>query len=321
MSSLHLVDRSLLPLLELMPAGAFSDETLPHIRVQSEQRFAFLGQPPITPEVKVIDGQGGPLEIYWYDPTPGKTGRAALFHIHGGGMVIGSAKSMQHGPAGMAAALGIPVASVEYRLAPENPFPAPQEDCLTGLKWLAVNAAELGVDPSRIGIVGESAGGGLAAATALMARDLKGPALAAQFLVFPMLDHRTGSDTCPYDNPVTGEFVWTRESNRFGWSALQGEYEADDNRKGWFSPSLAEDLTGLPPTWIGTGSLDLFLDENLDYARRLIAAGVPVELHSYPGAIHAFQAVSTSHLAQSFNRDLLSAAARWLQTGEQAAQG
>jgi len=111
MSSLHLVDRSLLPLLELMPSGSFSNETLPQIRVQSEQRFAFLGQPPITPEIKVIDGPAGPLEIYWYDPTPGKTGRAALFHIHGGGMVIGSAKSMQHGPAGMAAALGIPVAA------------------------------------------------------------------------------------------------------------------------------------------------------------------------------------------------------------------
>lgn len=316
MSSRHLVDHSLLPLLELMPGGGFSDETLPQIRIQSEQRFAFLGKPAIEAEVKVIEGPGGPLEIYWYDPAPGKAERAALLHIHGGGMVIGSARSMQHGPAGMAAALGIPVASVEYRLAPEHPFPAPQEDCLAGLKWLADNAAGLGVDPARIGIVGESAGGGLAAATALMARDLKGPALAAQFLVFPMLDHRTGSDDCPYGNPVTGEFVWTRDSNRFGWGALRGDYGADDDRKGWFSPSLAEDLSGLPQTWIGTGSLDLFLDENLDYARRLIAAGVPVELHSYPGAIHAFQAVSESHLAQSFNRDLLGAAARWLQTND-----
>ncbi len=312
MSTLHLVDPSLLPLLEFMPGGGFTTENLPAIRVQSEQRFAFLGEPVLKPEVKMIDGPGGPLEIYWYDPAPGTTGRAALYHIHGGGMVIGSAKSMQHGPAGMAAALGIPVASVEYRLAPEHPFPAPQEDCLAGLKWLADNAAALGVDPARIGIVGESAGGGLAAATALMARDLGGPALAAQFLVFPMLDHRTGSDSCLYANPATGEFVWTRESNRFGWAALRGDYAADDHRKGWFSPSLAEDLSGLPQTWIGTGSLDLFLDENLDYARRLIAAKVPVELHSYPGAIHAFQAIADSHLAQSFSRDMLGAMARWL---------
>ncbi len=312
MSTLHLVDPSLLPLLEFMPGGGFSAETLPEIRVQSEQRFAFLGAPVLTPEVKVIDGPGGPLEIYWYDPDPGAGVRPALFHIHGGGMVIGSARSMQHGPAGMAAALGIPVASVEYRLAPEHPFPAPQDDCLAGLKWLSANAAELGVDPARIGIIGESAGGGLAGATALMARDLGGPALAAQFLVFPMLDHRTGSEECPYDNPTTGEFVWTRGSNRFGWGALRGSYGADDARKGWFSPSLADSLAGLPQTWIGTGSLDLFLDENLDYARRLVAAGVPVELHSYPGATHAFQAIADGHLAQSFNRDLLGAVARWL---------
>ncbi|WP_374587757.1 alpha/beta hydrolase [Novosphingobium sp.] len=312
MSTLHLVDPTLLPLLELMPGTGFTAENLPAIREQSEQRFAFLGEPAIQPEVKVIPGPGGPLEIYWYDPAPGQTGRAALLHIHGGGMVIGSARSMRHGPAGMAAALCIPVASVEYRLAPEHPFPAPQEDCLAGLKWLAENAAELGVDTARIGIIGESAGGGLAAATALMARDQGGPVLAAQFLTFPMLDHRTGSEDCLYSNPVTGEFVWTRQSNRYGWSALQGDYAPTDHRKGWFSPSLADDLAGLPPTWIGTGSLDLFLDENLDYARRLIGAGVPVELHSYPGAIHAFQAIADSHLAQSFNRDLLSAVARWL---------
>lgn len=312
MSTLHLVDPSLLPLLEFMPGTAFSADNLAEIRVQSEQRFAFLGEPALQPEVREIAGPGGPLEIYWYDPAPGSTGRAALLHVHGGGMVIGSARSMQHGPAGMAAALGIPVASVEYRLAPEHPFPAPQEDCLAGLAWLADNARQLGVDPARIGIVGESAGGGLAAATALMARDLGGPALAAQFLVFPMLDHRTGGADCPWGNPTTGEFVWTRDSNRFGWNALRGDYAADDARKGWFSPSLAEELTGLPPSWIGTGSLDLFFDENLDYARRLAAAGVTVELHSYPGAIHAFQAIAEGHLAKAFNRDLLGTMARWL---------
>ncbi len=312
MTTLPLVDPSLLPLLEFMPGTAFTADNLAQIRDVSEQRFAFLGEPALQAVVKMIDGPGGPLEIYWYDPQPGAQGRAALLHIHGGGMVLGSAGSMQHGPAGTAAALGIPVASVEYRLSPEHPFPAPQEDCLAGLQWLADNAAELGVDPARIGILGESAGGGLAAATALMARDQGGPALAAQFLVFPMLDHRTGSGACPWGNPTTGEFVWTRENNQFGWEALRGDYAIDDARKGWFSPSLADGLSGLPQTWIGTGSLDLFVDENLDYARRLIAARVPVELHSYPGAIHAFQAIADGHLAKAFTRDLLSAIARWL---------
>lgn len=312
MTTRHLVDPSLLPLLDLMPSRAFTTEALPQIRIESEARFAFLGEPALRPGVKVIEGPGGPLEIYWYDPSPGTASRPALLHVHGGGMIIGSARSMRHGPAGMAAALGMPVASVEYRLAPEHPFPAPQQDCLAALHWLAGNAKALGVDPDRIGITGESAGGGLAAATALIARDTDGPKLAGQFLTYPMLDHRTGGPDCPYRNPMTGEFVWTRPSNVFGWAALRGDYEASDARKGWFSPALADDLRGLPPTWIGTGSLDLFLDENLEYARRLTAAGVPVELHSYPGAVHAFNAVPDSHLAKSYSRDLLSAIARML---------
>ena len=309
MSTRHLVDAELLPLLDLMPPTDLAAMDLNELRVASNARYAFLGAPAIAPVIHTITGPGGPLKVYLYDPAPGKPGRAALLHIHGGGMIMGSASVMQAGPAAMAQALGIPVASVEYRLAPEHPFPAPQEDCLAALDWL-VSLPE--VDPARVGVIGESAGGGLAAAVALMARDLGGPALAAQFLTYPMLDHRTGGDQCRYNNATTGEFIWTRASNRFGWAALQGSYAPTDHRKGWFSPSLAEDLSGLPPTWIGTGSLDLFYDEDLDYARRLVAAGVAVELHSYPGAIHAFNAVAGSRLAQAFGRDLMGAIAHWL---------
>lgn len=312
MDTRHLIDPELLPLLEMMPTAQFNAETLPLIRQMSEARFDFLGDPAIKADVRAIDGSGGPLDIYWFDPAPGSADRGALLHIHGGGMVIGSARSSQHGPAAMAAKLGMPVASVDYRLAPEHPFPAPQEDCLAALSWLAANADTLGIDATRIGVIGESAGGGLAAATAVMARDTGGPALAAQFLVYPMLDHRTGGPDCPYANAATGEFVWTRASNRFGWGALQGSYAIDDHRKGWFSPSRADDLTGLPPTWIGTGSMDLFLDEDFDYARRLVSAGVPVELHSYPGAPHAFQLVATAQATQAFYRDLFGAIGRML---------
>lgn len=319
MTTRHLVDPELHMLIDMFGSMEFTREALPQIRADSETRFAFLGEPALKPEVRIAEEPAGPLEIYWYDPqsgrAPGTANRPALLHIHGGGMIIGSASGMQHGPAEYALKLGIPVASVEYRLAPECPFPGPQEDCLAGLKWLAVNAAALGVDPARIGVIGESAGGGLAAAVAQMARDTGGPEIAAQFLVFPMLDHRTGGPDCVWRNRSTGEFIWTRESNRFGWEALQGDYGADDARKGWFSPSLAEDLSGLPPTWIGTGSLDLFLDENLDYARRLIDAGVTLELHAYPGAIHAFQAVAESALAKAFARDLLGSVARMLRIG------
>ena len=312
MSTHHLIDPELLPLLEMMPAAQFNAETLPLIRQMSESRFNIMGEPAMVPEIRLVEGPAGRLEVLWYDPAPGGADRPALYHIHGGGMIIGSARSMQHGPAAMAKVLGIPVASVEYRLAPDHPFPAPQEDCLAGLKWLADNAVALGVDPARIGIIGESAGGGLAAATAQMARDTGGPALAAQFLVYPMLDHRTGGPDCRYNNPGVGEFVWTKPSNQFGWTALRGCYDPVDNRKGWFSPALADDLAGLPPCWIGTGSLDLFLDENLDYARRLTAAGVPLELHVYRGAPHAFQLVAESHAAQSFYRDLFGAVTRML---------
>jgi len=296
-----------------MPARTFARENIPQVRAESEARFAFLGDPPLSPRIVTIEGRGGhALEVFLYDPAPSEKGRGALLHIHGGGMIMGSARSMQFGPSAMAAALGIPVASVDYRLAPEHPFPGPQEDCLAALEWLARASDEHGIDPTRIGIIGESAGGGLAAATALMARDLSGPALAAQFLTYPMLDHRTGSTACPYRNSVTGEFVWTRNANQVGWEALRGGYIPNDDRKGWFSPALADNLAGLPPTWIGTGSLDLFFDEDIQFARRLVAAGVPVELHSYPGAIHAFNVVGSAAITQAFTRDLLGAAARLL---------
>ena len=308
----HLVDPEVAPVIDALPSFEFDRTTLDLIRAGAAGRFSDLPAPPIAAEVRTIDGPGGALEIHWFDPAPGATGRAALLHIHGGGMILGSVTDMSHGPSGMAAALGIPVASVEYRLAPEAPFPGPQEDCLAGLNWLADNAAALGVDPARIGIIGESAGGGLAAAVAQMARDGNGPALAAQVLIYPMLDHRTGGAECRHKNRSTGEFVWTRQSNQFGWESLRGDYAADDARKGWFSPSLADDFAGLPSTLLLTGSLDLFFDEDLDYARRLVDAGVPVELHSYPGAIHAFNMVAEAGIAKAFNRDLLGGIARLL---------
>jgi triacylglycerol lipase len=196
------------------------------------------------------------------------------------------------------------VASVEYRLAPDTPFPGPQEDCYAALRWLVGAADELGIDPVRIGVTGESAGGGLAAAVALMARDREDIRIAAQILVYPMIDHRVGGAQDPWRNRHTGEFIWTRGSNQFGWESLRGGYGVDDERKGWFSPSRADDLAGLPPTWIGVGTLDLFFDEDLDYARRLVDAGVPVELHVYPGAFHGFDRAAEARVTKDFRRDL-----------------
>ena len=315
MDTRHLVDPEVWPIVETMPSFDFD----PAMLAMAREGFSALpapGDPPVAAEARTArraDGSG--IELFFFDPTPGAKGRAALYHIHGGGMILGSVRDMQFGPSSMAAALGIPVISVEYRLAPETPFPGPQQDCLDGLAWLAANADELGIDPARIAIIGESAGGGLAAATALMARDTDGPKLAAQVLVYPMLDHRTGSDACRWNNRSTGEWVWTRSANQFGWEALRGDYAAEDARKGWFSPALADDLSGLPPTLLLTGSLDLFFDEDLEYARRLVDSGVPVELHSYPGAIHAFNMVAEAGISQAFNRDMAGGIARLLKLG------
>ena len=308
----HLIDPELLPALEILPGFEFSAETLPAIRDGLSGLVKALAEPLIVPVEKVIDGPEGPVVVFWYDPSPGARDRPALLHIHGGGMVIGSARQMAHAASALAASIGVPVASVEYRLAPETAFPGPQEDCYAALLWLASGAAGLGVDPQRIAVTGESAGGGLAAAVAQMARDRGGPNLVAQILSYPMLDHRVGGKADPWCNRHTGEFVWTRDSNQFGWESLRGNYGIEDARKGWFSPSLAGNLAGLPPAWIGVGSLDLFFDENLDYARRLVDAGVPVELHVYPGAFHGFNILEDANVVKYFARDLLNGAVRLL---------
>lgn len=311
-STRHLIDPQLLPALEMLPTFEFNAESLPAIRSGIGSLSASPTELPITPVEKVIDGPDGPLEVFWFDPTPNDKNRPCLLHIHGGGMVIGSARQMPHGAASLAASLNIPVASVEYRLAPETPFPGAQEDCFAALLWLATNSEELGLDPQRLGITGESAGGGLAAAVAQMSRDRGGPKLIAQVLVYPMLDHRVGGVGDPWRNRHTGEFVWTRGSNQFGWEALRGDYAANDASKGWFSPSLADDLADLAPAWIGVGNLDLFFDEDLDYARRLVDAGVPVELHTYPGAFHGFNMMGDARVSRAFARDMLHGAARLL---------
>ena len=311
MDTRHLVDREIAPIIDLFPRVDLDAAPIAQIRARAAETYAILPPPVIAPEKLVVPSiHGGPdIKAFLYRPATTLPDGGAILHIHGGGMVMGSVEQMQAGPAALAAAAGVPVVSVEYRLAPEHPFPAPQEDCHSALSWLAAQADAFGFNANRIVVAGESAGGGLAAALTIMARDLGGPAIAGQLLTYPMLDHRTGSEACPYNNPTTGEFIWTRASNRFGWAALQGDYKAADARRGWFSPSLAEDLSNLPPAYIATGSLDLFFDENLDYARRLVAAGVPVDLHSYAGAIHAFNAIPDAALSQRFNGGLLAAAA------------
>jgi acetyl esterase/lipase len=199
--------------------------------------------------------------------------------------------------------LGCVVVAPDYRLAPETIFPGAVEDCYAALKWLYANAAELGGDRDRIAIGGESAGGGLTAALALLARDRGEVPIIHQQLIYPMLDDRSPSSTHPY----TGEFGWTRERNRFGWAALLGHAPGGPDTSPYAAAARAETLAGLPPTFIGVGSLDLFLEENVAYAMRLTEAGVPVELHVYPGAFHGSDLVSAARLTQKHARDQVEA--------------
>lgn len=302
--SRRLVDPELAPMLEMPPLD-LQPETLADVRAHPMFTGADL-PPPLCPvrEVFVAAEHGPEVRLLVVDPPSSAASRPAILYIHGGGMVAGRADSTLDDKPKLALEHGCVVVSVDYRLAPETPFPGPQEDSYAALLWLVANAEELGVDPSRVIVMGASAGGGLAASLALMLRDRGGPQLAGQVLIYPMLDWRTGSDACPYRNRHTGEFIWTREKNQFGWEALRGNYRPDDHRKGWFSPVLAEDLSNLPPAYIATGALDLFLDEDLAYARRLIDEGVPTEVHVYPGAIHGFEAVPGTRLAGQAAADL-----------------
>jgi acetyl esterase len=302
--SRHLVDPEIEMMLE-MPALELTAESLPEIRANPLFTGEEVPPPPFPVSEAFAPVEGGPdVRLVVMNPPSAATGRGAVLHIHGGGMVVGTADRAVADKPHLALEHDCVVVSVDYRLCPETPFPGPQEDNYAALLSLADNAASLGVDPAKIVVMGESAGGGLAAALALMARDRGGPRLAGQVLIYPMLDWRTGGPDDRYRNRHTGEFVWTRDKNRFGWEALRGGYTPDDARKGWFSPALAGDLAGLPPAFIATGALDLFLDEDLDYARRLVDCGVPTELHVYPGAIHAFELVPDTTLAEQAAMDL-----------------
>jgi len=236
----------------------------------------------------------------------------AVLWIHGGGLVMGDPKQSHALCSQMADELGIVVVSVDYRLAPEHPFPAGLDDCMTALSWLSAHSGELGVDPARIAVGGESAGGGLAAAVAQAARDRGGPALCFQLLVYPMLDDRateasTGDGGAP--------FIWTLASNRFAWRAYLGADVGGGEARPYAMPGRCDDLRRLPPAWIGVGDLDLFFEEDLDYARRLGEAGVACEVHVEPGMYHgADGVVPRAPSMRAFRRRMIDALSATLTT-------
>ncbi|MEV7928258.1 MULTISPECIES: alpha/beta hydrolase [unclassified Kitasatospora] len=238
-------------------------------------------------EERTVPGPAGAPEISLLimRPTRGAGSRPCVYHTHGGGMISGNKWELSHVLAEWVDVLGIVGISVEYRLAPEHPHPAPVEDCYAGLAWVAANADELSIDPERLIIWGTSAGGGLAAATALLARDRGGPALAHQMLQAPMLDDRCQTAS---SQELDREGFWDSRANLTAWTCLLGQARGGPEVSPYAAPARAADLSGLPATYIDTGQVDTFRDETIDYAARLSRSGVPVELHVWPGAWHAF---------------------------------
>ncbi|WP_203896585.1 alpha/beta hydrolase [Actinoplanes xinjiangensis] len=235
--------------------------------------------------------------------------RAALLWIHGGGLVLGAARQDDRFCGGTAAELGIVVVAADYRLAPEFPFPTPLDDCHRAWTWLLRNAARLGVDPGRVIVGGQSAGGGLAAALAQRLHDEDGVQPIAQWLFCPMLDDRTAARR---DLDEIGHRVWNNRHNRYGWGAYLGSEPGatgTEEPPAHAVPARRDDLTGLPPAWIGVGDVDLFHDEDRAYAERLRAAGVPATFHAVPGAPHGFEAWAPD---TTTSRDFMHAGRQWL---------
>lgn len=309
MSTRHLVDPALLPLIDSMPPMVLSDASLPMIRAALPDMIKAVPLPDLpvaVSEVLVPSGEGDrTVRCLMLRPEAIADNAPAILHMHGGGHVLGVPEMNAGTLMQWADSLGCLIVSVDYRLAPETRFPGALEDCYAALGWLHGQAEQLGIDPARIAVSGESAGGALAAGLALLARDRGAFAIAFQHLEQPRLDDRTA--TAPTPNPYTGEFVWTRESSHFCWIAQLGKEPGGDDTSPYAAPARATDLTGLPRTFIAVGALDLFVDECLEYAHRLIRAGVPTELHVYPGCMHGFAIARDSPPARRAQADNLAA--------------
>ena len=313
MTTRHLVDPELVAMLDAFPTMTFTPESLALVRASLKE----MNAPTPTTDFSAISVQehfvpgpkGAPdVRVLVYHPSGRTTSLPAALWIHGGGYIIGSPEQDDLGVKKIVSVIGCVAVSVDYRLAPETPHPGPVEDCYAALTWLYTHAEELGVDTSRIAVLGASAGGGLAAGLALLARDRGEVPLAFQLLIFPMIDDRTVIAAEPH--PYTGEYIWTHDANRFGWTSLLGHEPGAPDVSPYAAAARADHLEGLPPTFISVGALDLFLEEDMEYARRLIRAGVPTELHVYPGAFHGFNMATEAKITQIFQRDQLAALAR-----------
>jgi len=293
--------------------SALSDEALPAIREGMQDAPV----PELSDaverqdhEVPAEDGEPA-VTVRVHRPKNQASTTGCLYWIHGGGLVLGSYAMEDARFDRWCQLFGIVGVAVEYRLAPETPYPGPIEDCYRGLAWVHANAARLGIDPNRIGIGGASAGGGLAASLALLARDRAELAVAYQLLIYPMLDDRQQTASSAWEVPV-----WPPSANAYGWGAYLGKAKGGADVSPYAAAARATELAGLPPALISVGAVDGFVDEDIDYALRLNVAGVPTELHVYPGGPHGFDSIAPeTALAKRAQRDMED----WL--GQQVGKG
>lgn len=312
-------DPDIAPVLDAMaadPQPALSRETIPLTRDGAATAFPsaeeVIGDLPIDAHDRVIPGPAGApdLEITVLTPRGHDATKPALpvlYNIHGGGMIVGH-RSWETGRlVQLVDELGVIAVNVEYRLAPEDPYPAGVEDCYAGLAWLAANARELGADPDRIVVMGGSAGGGFAAAISLLARDRGGPALAGQLLLCPMIDN---TNTTVSSRQYAGIGTWTREANLLAWECVLGEQLAfSADAPAYAAPTRADDLSGLPHAYIEVGAAEPFRDEDVEYASRIWAVGGAAELHVWSGGFHGFDMYAP---ASELTRAALDARFSWL---------
>lgn len=289
MSASDLIDpESRVPLaglLEALPGGFNAIPDIGARRAAVEQLLATLPvveNPGVAKEDRTVPGPDGDpdVTVRVYRPVNAAATSPGIYYIHGGGMVLGTIDGEDATAAMLCHEVGAVVVSVEYRLAPEHPHPAPVEDCYAGLVWTAANAAALGIDPDRLAVYGGSAGGGLALGVALLARDRSGPALRFLMPIYPMVDD---TNTTASSHEITDVGIWDRAGNVEAWQWYLGGKPADQ----YAAPARATELAGLPPSYIDVGTVDLFRDEDIAFAQRLMQAGVACELHVNPGSYHA----------------------------------
>jgi acetyl esterase/lipase len=298
------LDPELAPTIEGLPPIQLDAAALPALR--ERQRLVAAAVPLSDAVVRAdhsVDADVA-LAVRVHRPAGVDRPLPGVVSLHGGGLVVGTHLTDDALFDRWCPALGVVGVSVDYRLAPEHPYPAALDDAAAALAWTHANAAALGVDRACIGVRGVSAGGGIAAALALLARDRRGPAVAFQLLDAPMLDDRQQTPSSRQD----GLPVWTREANAFGWRSYLGDLYGTEAVPPTAAAARADDLSGLPPAFVSVGSVDGFRDEAIDYAARLNQAGVPCELHVYQGAPHGYHLAGDTALLRRAREDMV----RWL---------